>query len=66
VPLSNWVDQRVEVECRQIWILRLYEDHVWKVIPTSTIKIHNNTFTTNIIQNAKNYITLYSYVQTHF
>jgi len=39
MSLCNWVDQRIEVECRQIWIFSLYEHNVWKVIP---YKYHKN------------------------
>jgi len=37
VSLSDRVDQRIKVERRQIWILRLDEHHVWKVIPVTSV-----------------------------
>jgi len=40
VTLSNGVDERVKVECWQIWILGLYEDNVRKMIPTGTTRTY--------------------------
>jgi len=47
VSLCNWVDERIEVECRQIGILCLYEDNVWHVIPIqsqATVHMINGFF----------------------